>query len=162
MVLDERHTAVEEEEEEPPFNPSQWQPGDFRPKIRGDDFDVRAGVPGPTSAGPPPPGSTHGYECNRREYVPAMPESTRKAKRLLTPSYPRTGIPIGYQGYVPGKDDTYGATYGFQMGLQCPERVQNLRESNENKPRWSTTNKSFEEDRHDARAGASNLKITDN
>jgi len=151
VYLDERELAEEKNMVGGSRRPSFQS--EFRPQIRGGDDDVAAGVPGP--AWVKPQRSEMGYGC-RAEYVPpkkledpnAQAEVVRK-KRLMTPSYPRTTIPIGYQGSVPGGRETYGGTYGLMMGSCTPTRINNLLEKNasEVRSRWSTTSGNNENDR---------------
>jgi len=72
----------------------------------------------------------------------------QRQKRLFSPKYPRTSIPIGYRGYVPGRAETFGGTYGLRMGQCTPHREKNMFEAaTQNVSRFSSTAKAFEVDR---------------
>jgi len=98
-------------------------------------------------------GSTSNYSLRKLNASSKSP--------LLSPGQQNTSIPTGYKGFIPGKIDTCGATYGSVMNLCCPHRAESLRDVNfypaesgsvkistRSLPtRFSTTAKSFEEDR---------------
>jgi len=135
----------------------------FSPLIlgKGDKDDVPAGHEGPASQGVKPPGSAVGYRCHT--FCEDRPDANysevvadiegQDAVKLNNPSYPRTTISIGYQGYIPHRQDSFGTTCGVRIGTTSPHREHNLRDTaaaaagSETNFRGTTTAASFEEDR---------------